>query len=94
METEENKTETALTLKHAMLSTVFEKTEATKFLELIDEEVMKEVCDVTTLKGRTRERSLAAGISSFKVHMNKLALASIDDHMVIVKSNTYETFAS
>jgi len=85
METE-SKTETALTLKHAMLSTSFDKSEASKFLELIDNEVMSEVCDVSTVKGRTRERSLAAGISSFKVHMNKLALESIDTHMVIVKS--------
>jgi len=80
------KTETALTLKHAMLSTEFKPTEASRFLDLIDEEVIKEVCDVTTKKGQARERSLSAGISSFKVHMNKLALASIEEQMKTVKS--------
>lgn len=82
----EQPTETALTLKHAMLSTVFKKTEATKFIELIDEEVMKEVCDVTTPKGREREKSLSGGISSFKAHMNRLAEASIEKHVLIVKT--------
>lgn len=84
-ETKEQPTETALTLKHAMLSTVFEKTDATRFLELIDKEVINEVCDVTTRKGRDRERSLAAGISSFKVHIRVLALKSIEEQKDIVK---------
>jgi hypothetical protein len=61
-----------------------------KAAEAIEETVMAEVCDVTTHKGREREKSLAYKVSQAKQRVVKMADASIEDARATVKGVTSE----
>jgi hypothetical protein len=58
--------------------------------EAIEETVMAEVCDVSTPKGRDREKSLAFKVSQAKQRVVKMANASIEDARATVKAVTNE----
>jgi len=58
--------------------------------EAIEAEVMSEVIDVTTTKGRDREKSLAFKVSQAKSRVVKMANASIEDAKATVKAVTSE----